>query len=102
MALTAKFTVKNDSDLSFSKFLIEKKLILDQNRGTMRSEGMLEPTVNGDMKPGDSDEVLAVFIFREDEFNLLKELGVQFGPLKDDKANKLFKEKLVTFKLPMK
>lgn len=102
VALTAKFTVKNDSDLSFSKFLIEKKLILDQNRGTMRSEGMLEPTVNGDMKPGDSDEVLAVFIFREDEFNLLKELDLQFGPLKDDKANKLFKEKSVTFKLPIK
>lgn len=102
VALTAKFTVKNDSDLPFSKFLIEKKLILDQNRGTMRSEGMLEPTVYGDMKPADSEEVLAVFIFREDEFNLLKEIDLQFGPLSDEKANKLFKEKSVTFKLPMK
>ena len=35
MALKAKFTVKNDSDLSFSKFLIEKKLSYDQNRGTI-------------------------------------------------------------------
>lgn len=102
VALTAKFTVKNDSDLSFSKFLIEKKLILDQNRGTIRSEGMLEPIVSGDIKPGDSDEVLAVFIFREDEFNLLKELDLQFGPLKDEKAKMLFKEKSATFKLPMK
>ena len=102
VAITAKFTVENASDEAFSKFLIEKKLILDQNRGTLRSEGMLEPSAQGDLNPGESDEVIAVFLFREDEFNLLKELDLQFGPLADENAKKLYKEKSVTFKLPMK
>jgi len=102
VAVTAKFAVENASDEDFSKFLIEKKLILDQNRGTMRSEGMLEPSVQGDLKPGESDEVIAVFLFREDEFNLLKELSLEFGPLKDENAKMLYKEKTAIFKLPMK
>lgn len=102
VALTAKFTVENNSDSTMIPMLIEKKLILDQNRGTMRSEGMLEPTVFENIEPGDTTEEYAVFLFRKDEFDLLKELELQFGPLVDENAKKLFKEKSVTFTLPMK
>lgn len=102
VALTAKFQVKNDSSIAISKSMMESRLLLDQNRGTMLSQGMLEPTLYGDMQPGESEEILTVFLFRKDEFALLKELGLQFGPLTDSNAKKLFKEKSVTFDLPMK
>ncbi|MFD1206305.1 DUF5068 domain-containing protein [Sporosarcina contaminans] len=102
VALTAKFQVKNDSNEAIAKSLIEKRLILDQNRGTMSSQGMLEPTQYGDLQPGESEEILSVYLFRKDEFGLLKELQLQFGPLKDSDAKNLFKEKSVTFDLPMK
>ncbi|WP_153723523.1 DUF5068 domain-containing protein [Sporosarcina cascadiensis] len=101
VALTAKFQVVNDSSEAFTKSLVEARLILDQNRGTMLSEGMLEPTLYGDLQPGESEEFLTVFLFRKDEFDLLKELKLQFGPLADENAKKLFKEKSVTFELPM-
>ncbi|WP_060205496.1 DUF5068 domain-containing protein [Sporosarcina koreensis] len=101
VALTAKLQVKNDSKEAIAKSLIDKRLILDQNRGTMLSQGMLEPTLYGDLQPGESEEILAVFLFRKDEFDLLKELKLQFGPLADSNAKKLFKEKSVTFDLPM-
>lgn len=102
VALTAKFQVKNDSNEAITKSLIEKRLILDQNRGTMSSQGMLEPTQYGDLQSGESEEILSVYLFRKDEFDLLKELQLQFGPLKDSDAKNLFKEKSVTFDLPMK
>ena len=101
VALTAKLQVKNDSNEAFAKSLIDKRLILDQNRGAMLSQGMLEPFLHGDMQPGESEEILAVFLFRKDEFGLLKELKLQIGPLADSNAKKLFKEKSVTFDLPM-
>lgn len=102
IALTAKLHVKNDSNEAIAKSLIDKRLILDQNRGKMLSQGMLEPILYGDLQPGESEEILAVFMFRKDEFGLLKELKLQFGPLADSNAKKLFKEKSVTFDLPMK
>jgi chemotaxis protein histidine kinase CheA len=102
VALTAKLQIKNDSKEAIAKSLIDKRLILDQNRGTMLSQGMLEPFLHGDLNPGESEEILAVFLFRKDEFGLLKELKLQFGPLSDSNAKKLFKEKSVTFDLPMK
>lgn len=101
VALTAKFQVKNDSKEAFTKSLIDKRLILDQNRGKMMSEGMLEPILYGDFQPGESEEIIAVFLFRKDEFGLFKELQLQFVPLADTNAKKLFKEKSVTFDLPM-
>lgn len=102
VALTAKLQVKNNSKEAIAKSLIEKRLILDQNRGTMSSQGMLEQTQYGDLQPGESEEILAVYLFRKDEFGLYKELKLQFGPLKDSNAKKLFKEKSVTFDLPLK
>jgi len=102
VAVTAKFTVVNNSDTAFTKSFADARLLLDQNRGTMLSEGMLEPTLYDDQQPGESEEYLKVFLFRKDEFGLLKTLNLQFGPLADSNAKKLFKEKSVTFELPMK
>ena len=102
VALTIKYKVDNGSDELISKFSIKTRLHLDQNRGSMLSNGMLEPTVNGEIKPGESHEVLSVYLFREDEFNLLKELKFEVGPLVDENSKNLFKEKTVQFDLPMK
>lgn len=101
VALTAKFTVENNSDTAFDQSFIERKLHVD-DRGTMLSQGMLEPTVRGMVEPGDTFEGLAVFLFREDEFGIFKELKLQIGPLADENAKRLFKEKSVQFDLPMK
>ncbi|MBO0993831.1 DUF5068 domain-containing protein [Bacillus sp. SD088] len=101
VALTAKFTVENNSDEAFDQSFIERKLHVD-DRGTMLSQGMLEPTVRGEVQPGDTFEGLAVFLFRKDEFGIFKELKLQIGPLADENAKRLFKEKSVQFDLPMK
>lgn len=102
IALTAKFQVTNDSDSAFAKDLADARLILDKDRGTMLSEGMLEPALYDNLQPGESEEFLKVFLFRKDEFELLKDLSLEFGPLADENAKKLYKEKSVTFELPMK
>ena len=102
VALTIKFKVDNGSDELITKFSMKTRLHLDQNRGSMLSNGMLEPTVNGEIKPGETHEALSVFLFREDEFNLLKELKFEVGPLVDENVKNLFKEKTVQFDLPMK
>ena len=67
----------------------------------MFNQGMLEPNYSGTSNPGDKDEFLTVFLFRKDEFDIYKKLELQVGPLKDSEAKELFKEKTVTFDLPM-
>lgn len=100
VALTAKITVENGSDTPFDKFFVDRKLIVDENRGTVLSQGMLEPTYRGTFNPGDKEEFITVFLFRKDEFDIFKELELQVGPLKDSDAKPLFKEKTVTFVVP--
>lgn len=102
VALTAKITIENGSDTPFEKFLVDRKLIIDKNRGTMFNQGMLEPNFSGTFNPGDKDELLTVFLFRKDEFGIYKDFELHVGPLKDSDANPLFKEKTVTFDLPVK
>ncbi|MGN7479172.1 DUF5068 domain-containing protein [Solibacillus silvestris] len=101
VALTAKITIENGSDTPFDKFFVDRKLTVDKNRGTIFNEGMLEPTYRGDFNPGDKEEFITVFLFRKDEFGIFKELELQVGPLKDSDAKPLFKEKSVTFALPL-
>lgn len=102
VALTLNLIVENGSDTPFDKFLFDRKLTVDENRGTIFNQGMLEPTYRGTSNPGDKDKFLTVFLFRKDEFDIFKKLELQVGPLKDSEAQPLFKEKSVTFDLPMK
>ncbi|GIN95487.1 hypothetical protein J6TS1_13570 [Siminovitchia terrae] len=102
VALTVKTTIENGSETPFDKFLIDRKLIIDDDRGTMFNQGMLEPSYSGTFNPGDKDEILTVFLFRKDEFDIFKKFELQIGPLKDENAKALFKEKSVSFDLPVK
>ncbi|WP_042354527.1 DUF5068 domain-containing protein [Bacillus rubiinfantis] len=102
VALTVKMTIENGSNTPFEKFLVDRKLLIDKNRGTMLNQGMLEPNYSGTSKPGDKDEFLTVFLFRKDEFSIFKEFELKVGPLKDSNAKELFKEKTVSFDLPVK
>lgn len=102
VALTAKITVENGSDTPFDKFFVDRKLTIDVNRGTMFNQGMLEPNYRGTSNPGDKDEFLTVFLFRKDEFDIYKKFELHVGPLKDSEAKVLFKERSITFDLPVK
>lgn len=102
VAITVKTTIENGSETPFDKFLIERKLTIDENRGTMLNQGMLEPSYSGIFNPGDKDEILTVFLFRKDEFDIFKKFDLQVGPFSDENAKRLFKEKSVTFNLPVK
>ncbi|RST77354.1 DUF5068 domain-containing protein [Siminovitchia acidinfaciens] len=102
VAITLKTTIENGSDTPFDKYLIDRKLTIDENRGTMFNQGMLEPNYSGTFNPEDKDELLTVFLFRKDEFDIFKKFELQVGPLKDENAKALFKEKTVTFELPVK
>lgn len=99
VAITAKFIIKNDSDVAIDAGYIPKRLHID-DRGTMLSQGMLEPRVIGEVEPGETFEGLAVFLFREDEFSIFEEFQLEIGPLSDENSQRLFKEKVVTFDLP--
>lgn len=101
VALTVKMTIENRSDTPFDKFLLDRKLTIDGNRGTMFNQGMLEPHYSGTFNPGDKDEVLTVFLFRKDEFDIYNKFDLQVGPLKSSDAKRLFKEKAVSFDLPV-
>ena len=85
----------------FEKFLVNRKLTIDENRGIMLNQGMLEPDFSSTSNLGDIDEFLTVSLFRKDEFDIFKKLELQVGPLKGSDANELFKEKMVTFNLPV-
>ncbi|MEZ7171015.1 DUF5068 domain-containing protein [Sporosarcina sp. OR05] len=100
VALTTKTTIQNGSEFPIPKFFMETRLHIDDNRGTMLSQGMLEPTPRGNIEPGDSAEIYHVYLFREDEFQIYKKLDFQVGPFKDEDVKPLFKEKTVTFTLP--
>ncbi|RHW36164.1 DUF5068 domain-containing protein [Lysinibacillus yapensis] len=100
VALTLNLVVENGSDTPFDKFFVDRKLVIDENRGTMFNQGMLEPNYSGTSNPGDKDEFITVFLFRKDEFDIFKKLQLHVGPLKDGDAEVLFKEKSVTFDLP--
>ncbi|MBS4218432.1 DUF5068 domain-containing protein [Bacillus sp. FJAT-49711] len=102
VALTVKTTFENGSEIPFDKFLINWKLKIDENRGTMFNQGMLEPNYSGTSNPGDKDEYITVFLFRKDEFDIFKKFELEVGPLKDSEAKELFKEKTVSFDLPVK
>src|SRR5690606_14561915 len=101
VAITAKYTIENGSDVAFYKFLISSKLHID-DRGPMLSQGMLEPTVRGSVEPGEKFEGLTVFLFRADEFGIFKEFQLEIGPLSDENAKRLYKEKTAKFQLPTK
>lgn len=102
VALTTKITIENGSSLPIPKFFIETRLHVDDTRGTMLSQGMLEPTPRGNIEPGDTAEMYHVYLFREDEFQIFKKLDFQVGPFKDEDVKPMFKEKTVTFTLPKK
>lgn len=102
VALTIKMTVENGSDTAFDKFLFDRKLIIDEERGTMLNQGMLEPNLTGTVEPGDKFDSLTVFLFRKDEFDIFKKFALEVGPLKNGEAKELFKEKTVTFDVPVK
>ncbi|WP_167553345.1 DUF5068 domain-containing protein [Evansella clarkii] len=101
VAMTAKLTVENGSDTPIDKFFVDRKLTIDENRGTLFNQGMLEPSYNGTLNPGEKEEFLTVFLFRKDEFEIFNEFELQVGPLKDSEAAPLFKEKTASFNVPV-
>ncbi|AFC29217.1 hypothetical protein PM3016_2329 [Paenibacillus mucilaginosus 3016] len=100
VAVTVKLLLDNQSDKTVSLSLTSSKLRVDQDRGTALSEGMVEPNHPRELAPGSQGEKYHVFLFRKDEFGLFKSFQMEFGPVVDADAKRLFKEETATFTLP--
>ncbi|MBP3041264.1 hypothetical protein J9303_17505 [Bacillaceae bacterium Marseille-Q3522] len=100
VALTAKFTIDNQTDIPLSIYDLGSKLKIDVDRGTVLSDGMAETLDPDEIQPGAQGVKYHVFFFRKDEFELFKKFDLEFGPFTGDDGQRLFKEKTVTFSLP--
>ncbi|MGG3944040.1 hypothetical protein ABEV54_21735 [Peribacillus psychrosaccharolyticus] len=70
-----------------------------ENRGTAYAKGMLEPVNPREIKAGSQGEKYHDFLFNKDEFEILKNFKLEFGPFIGDNGKALFKEKMAEFNL---
>ncbi|MFF5995155.1 DUF5068 domain-containing protein [Lysinibacillus sp. KU-BSD001] len=100
VALTAKFVVDNQSSEKVSIMNIGSKVTVDQNRGNVFAQGMVEPDHPRYIEAGEQGEKYHVFLFRKDEFGIYKTFDLEFGPFVQDDGKKQFKGETVKFTLP--
>ena len=100
VALTAKFILDNQSSEDINLLNISSKVTIDQNRGNVFAQGMIEPSAPDKIKAGEQGEKYHVFLFRKDEFEIFKMFDLEFGPFTKDDGSKQFKGETVTFTLP--
>jgi hypothetical protein len=100
VALTVKLKLDNQSDAPISIWNIGSKVRIDEDRGSVISAGMVEPSSPKEIKAGEQGEKYHVFLFRKDEFELFKKFNLEFGPFVGADGKGLFKNKTVTFHLP--
>lgn len=100
VALTAKFILDNQTSEKIGIANLYSKVAIDQNRGNVLSEGMVEPNNPRYIEAGEQGEKYHVFLFRKDEFELFKTFDLEFGPFVQDDGKKQFKGKSVKFSLP--
>jgi len=100
VALTAKFILDNQSTEDIRLLNIGSKVTIDENRGNVFAEGMVEPSAPDVIKAGEQGEKYHVFLFRKDEFGIFKQFDLEFGPFVKDDGKKQFKGETVKFNLP--
>ncbi|WP_159431011.1 DUF5068 domain-containing protein [Bacillus massilinigeriensis] len=98
-ALTVKLKLENKSKENIDLFGVDAKLLLDDNRGTLRNDSMAETQDPKEIPAGETVEKYYVFMFRKDEFGLLKKFELEFGPFNGQGTEDQFKGK-VNFPLP--
>lgn len=99
VALTVKLKIDNQSSEPLSP--IDTRLHIDENRGTLLSQDMVEPNDPLEIKAGDVYEKLEVFLFNKDEFEIFKKFNLKVGPfIGPEDGEELFKGKTETFTLP--
>ncbi|MBD1381477.1 DUF5068 domain-containing protein [Bacillus sp. IB182487] len=100
VALTVKLDLDNQSDAPLSMRNIDSKVVLDNDRGNIFAQGMVEPSEPKEINAGEQGEKYHVFMFRKDEFELFKTFDLEFGPFVGEDGKDLFKGKTLTFALP--
>ncbi|WP_026690798.1 DUF5068 domain-containing protein [Alteribacter aurantiacus] len=100
VALTVLFELDNQSDATISTFSTRTMLTVDTNRARYMSEGMLEPSIQTLLEPGQSTEDMKVFLFYKDEFELYNEFELEYGPFYGEDGQELFKAEVLEFTLP--
>ncbi|MGA9290298.1 MAG: DUF5068 domain-containing protein [Anaerobacillus sp.] len=100
VALTVKLTIDNQSDQKLNTFLLSSFIRIDDNRGSVINQGMVEPNDSKEIEAGETGEKYHVFLFRKDDFETIKEFNLEFGPFTGEDGKDLFKGKNATFSLP--
>ncbi|WP_442788857.1 DUF5068 domain-containing protein [Halobacillus sp. HZG1] len=100
VALTVKLTINNQSDKELNTFLLSSFIRVDDNRGSVISQGMVEPNDSQTVEAGATGEKYHVFLFRKDDFETIETFDLEFGPFTGDDGKELFKGKTAMFSLP--
>lgn len=100
VAITVRLLIDNQSSEKVNIDQIGSKLRIDDNRGTAIASGMVEPSDEREVQPGEQGVKHHVFLFRKDEFEIFKRFDLEFGPFTNDEGKDQFKGKTVTFTLP--
>lgn len=98
VALTVQLFVDNQSDqfINFGSSIVR----LDENRGYVLSQGMVEPKGEKELEAGKQGEFYQVYLFRKDDFESIKKFELEFGPLRGKDYKDLFKGHIAKFQLP--
>jgi Domain of unknown function (DUF5068) len=100
VAVTVKFTLNNQSDSPINTSLLSSHLLIDEDRGSVLSQLMVEPREPKEIKASETGEKYHVFMFRKDDFDSMKKFDLEFGPFVGEDGKDLYKGKTVTFSLP--
>ncbi|MBN8235653.1 DUF5068 domain-containing protein [Halobacillus kuroshimensis] len=100
VALTVKLSIDNQSDKNLNIFNFVSKVYVDGDRGSVLSQGMVEPSDPKEIAAGASGEKLHVFLFRKDDFDTVETFDLEFGPFMGPDGKDLFKGETAMFKLP--
>lgn len=100
VAITVKLKLDNQSDTPLSIWNLGSKVIVDEDRGNVFAQGMVEPSEPKEINAGEQGEKYHVFMFNKDEFEIFKKFDLEFGPFVGEDGKDQFKGKTVTFTLP--
>ncbi len=100
VAVTIKLTLNNQSESPINISLLSSHLLIDEDRGSVLSQLMVEPREPKEIEAGETGEKYHVFMFRKDDFESMKKFDLEFGPFVGEDGKDLYKGKTVTFSLP--
>lgn len=101
--LTVKFLIENDGDEEIEQNSSVSKLTVNDGSNYLLNEGMLLQFGNDYIEPGDSGEILQIFLMDQEQYEKIwkdKAFEIDVGPFTNAEAKDVSKGNKVNFTLP--